>query len=132
MAPTCYSCSMINLFRTATIETVRALGINVPTALIVILGIGFTILISYNFAPPQTDSVTGFVLWLIKFLAWLAAVVVVFIPFLIWNIFKVVSRERSVRAQLRMAAESISLGDDQMKSFLRSAFRNPDYGVAKC
>ena len=128
----CYPHPVMNLLRTAIFETVRALGVNFPTALIVILGIGFTVLISDKFSPPETDSVTGFVLWLIKSTAWLAAVVVVFGPFLVWNIFKVVQRERSISEQLRMAAETAALVDDQMKSFLRNLLSNPHYGVAEC
>ena len=105
---------------------------NFPTALIVILAIGFTILVSDKFSLPETNSVPGFVLWLIKSTAWLTAVILVFVPFLVWNIFKVVRREQSIRVQLRMAAESAALVDDQMKSFLRNALSYPHYGVAEC
>ena len=122
----------MNLLRRAAIETVRALGINVPTALTVILGLGLSIVIVPSFSAPETDSGTGFVLWLLKTIAWLTTLAVVFVPLLAWNTFMVARREKSVSSHLKMAAESAALDDEQMKSFLRNALRDPWYGVAKC
>ena len=67
-----------------------------------------------------------------KSLAWLTAVVVVFVPFLVWNIFKVVRQVQAVSAHLRITAESEALADEQMKSFLHNALTDSWYGVAKC
>ena len=122
----------MNLLRRAASETVRELGINVPTAVTVIAGIGFAILITEYLYVPETASVSGFVLWLIKGFAWIASIVVVFIPLLARNAQRVAGRKQSENAFLRMAADSAASVDDQMKSFLRNALSNPSYGVAKC
>ena len=122
----------MNLLRRATIETARGLGINFPTAFTVILGIGSSIIVVATFPVPVTDTFTIFVVWLIKSVAWISAVLVVFIPLLAWNALKVAERDRSASAHLQMAAESFASVDDQMKSFLRNVLSNPSYGVAKC
>ena len=128
----CYPDPVMNLLLKAANETVRELGLNVPTAVSVVLIIGFTIIFDRTFAAPETDSVTGFELWLIKSTAWLSAVVAVFVLHLAWNTFKVARQDRSTNEYLRMAAESDALVDDQIKSFLRNALSDPRYGVAKC
>ena len=115
----------------------RHLGINVPTALMAILGIGFTVVIVATFpgpeaSDPKTESITGFLLWLIKSIAWIGALVAVFVPLMTWNIVQVARRDRSANAHLRMATESANSLDYQMKAFLRNSLGNPSYGVAKC
>ena len=127
----------MNLLRRAANETVQQLGINVPTAVMAILVIGFTTVIVATFSGPEasapkTESVTGFLLWLIKSMAWIGASVAIFVPLLAWNILKLARRERSIDEQLRMAVESAVWVDDQIKSFLHNALSNPWYGVAKC
>ena len=119
------------LWRAAT-EAVRELGINVPTAAKVVLGIGFPLIIAGIFPVPETGSVPSYVPWLIKSIAWLASVVVVFVPFLAWNTFKVARQDRSAAARIKMIAASDDLVDDRMKSFLRNTLANPWYGVAEC
>ena len=57
---------------------------------------------------------------------------IVFVPLLLWNILKVMRRERAVNAHLRLAAELNASADEQIKSFLRNALSEPSYGVAKC
>ena len=96
------------------------------------IGIGISITIADNFSAPDSDSITGFVLWLIQSLAWLTTVVLVFVPLLAWNIFKVRRRDRSIDAKLRLIANSAASVDSQMISFLRNALGEPCYGVAKC
>ena len=123
---------IMNLLRRAANETVGQLGFNIPTAITAILAIGFAIVLVNTFSAPKTDSVTGFVLWSLKSIAWFLAVIVVFIPAFAWNIFKVASRQRSVIAHLEMAAESAAAVDDQMKSFLRNNLSDPWYGVVQC
>ena len=122
----------MNLLRRATNETVRQLGLNVPTAVIVILAIGFTVLIVRTLSAPETDSVTGFALWLIKSIGWLSAVVVVFVPNFAWNTLTVARRDRSAAAHLKMTTANDAFLDDRMKSFLRNTLTNPWYGVAEC
>ena len=125
----------MGLLRRAANETVRELGLNVATIVKAILVLGFSILILSTFATPsapETGSLTGFALWLAKSLAWLLAVVVVFVLLLAWNTLKVAQRDRSVYAHQRMAAESAASVDNQMKSLLRNTLINPWYGVAKC
>ena len=122
----------MNLLRRAASETVRTLGINVPTALLAIFCIGIKVTIVDTLSAPETGPVTGSVLWVVESIAWLAAVVVVFVLFLVWNLLKVARRERSVSAHLSMIAESVASMDDRMKSFLRNTLINPWYGVAKC
>lgn len=118
--------------RRATNETVRQLGLNVPTAIIVILAIGFTILIVRTLSAPETGSATGFALWLIKSIGWLSAVVVVFVPNFAWNTLNIARRDRSAAAHLKMTNANDAFVDDRMKSFLRNTLSNPWYGVAKC
>ena len=122
----------MNLLRRAMNETVRQLGLNVPTAVIVILAIGFTILIVRTLSAPETASVTGIALWLIKSIGWLSAVVIVFVPNLAWNTLKVAGRDRSAAAHLKMTAANDAFVDDRMKSFLRNTLTNSWYGVAEC
>ena len=131
-SPGCYLIPIMNLMRRAISETVRQLGINFPTTVIVILAIGFTVIIARTFTAPETNSVTSFALWLIKSIGWLSAVVVVFVPFFAWNTLKVARQDRSASAHLRMTAASDALVDDRMKSFLRNTLINPWYGVTEC
>ena len=123
---------MMNLFQRAARETRRALGINIPTTLTVMIGTGVYIAIADNFSVPDSNSAAGYVLWLIQSLAWLTTVVLVFTPLLAWNIFKVKRRDQSVDAKLRLTANSAASVDSQMKSFLRNSLSEPCYGVAKC
>ena len=127
----------MNLLRRAVHEAVRQLGINVPTGLMAIVCIGLTIPIIATFSAPeasdpQTESVPGFLLWLLKSLAWMGAWVAVFVTLLVWNIIKIARREKVISEKLRMAADSLAWRDDQMKLFLYNSLKNPCYGVAKC
>lgn len=127
----------MNLLRQATNETVRQLGLNVPTVVMALVVIGFTTVIAATFsgpaaADPNTESVPGFLLWLIKSLAWTGAVAAVFVPLLAWNTHKVIRQQRAIREQLTMAIRSADWADDQIKSFLRNSLSDPLYGVAKC
>ena len=108
------------------------MGLNVPTAVTAILIIGFTTVIVESLSAPETDSVTGFVAWSIKSIAWISAVSFAFLPLWGWNIIKVARWDRSTRAQLRMTALTTASVDDQMKSFVRNNLRDQRYGVAKC
>ena len=91
-----------------------------------------SVIIGTTFPDPVTDTVAGFLLWLVKSIAWVSAVLIVFLPLLVWNVLKVADRDRSVSAHLSMSSEIAASVDDQMKSFLRNALSNPSYGVAKC
>ncbi len=108
------------------------MGLNIPTVVTVLLAIGLTIVLVDKSSAPETDSITGFVLWLIKSVAWVLAVVAVFLPLLAWNIHRVGRRDRSEQAQLRLDADSTVLKDDQMKWFLKNSLSDSSYGVAKC
>ena len=123
---------MMNLLWRGAKETVRELGLNVPTAVKAILIIVFTTVVVESISAPETDSITGFEAWSIKSLAWLAAVSFAFLLLWVWNIVKVARWDRSTRAQLRMTASTTASVDDQMKSFVRNNLRDPRYGVAKC
>ena len=131
-APVCYRHLTMNILRTAAKETVRALGINVPTAAKVLLGIALAIVIAATFTAPVTDTASGLELWLIRSAAWLITVIVEFILLLAWNAFKVTRRERSVKAHLGMVAKRDSSVDEQMKSFLRNTLSDPWYGIVRC
>ena len=122
----------MNLLRRAASEALRRLGVNVPTALTVIVGIGLLVLLEATSLAPVTDSRTGLSRWLIKSVVWLTPVVIVFIPLLAWNFLKVAGRERSLRANLEMAAESAASADEKIKVFLRNSLSDSSYGVAKC
>ena len=135
--PLCYLYLVMKLLRRAAHESVRQLGINVPTAVMAILCIGLTIAIIATFSgpeasDPETQSVAGFLLWLLKSLAWMGAWVAVFVTLLAWNLITVARRGKDISEKLRMAADSASWRDDQMKLFLCNSLSNPDYGVAKC
>ena len=127
-----YSHWVMDLLRRAAGETVRALGINVPTALLVILSFGIKITFVESLAAPRVDSPTGSSLWLVESMAWLASVAIVFVLFLVWKFLKVERRDRSVRAHKSLVAESAASVDDRMKSFLCNSLSNPSFGVAKC
>ena len=122
----------MDLLRRAASETRRALGINVPTALLVILCFAIRITLVERLARPRVDTPTGSLLWLIESIAWLATVTIVFILFLVWNFVKVERRNRSVHAHKSFLAESAASVDDRFKSFLRNSLSNSSYGVAKC
>ena len=122
----------MNALRNAAVESVRALGINVPTMLTGMLGIGLSILIAVNLADPDTDSVTGFMRWLVESIARFTAVVLVFAPLLVWNFIKAMRREQSIKAKLEMVADIAASKDDRMKSFLQNALGSPFYGIAEC
>ena len=122
----------MNLLRRAASEALRRLGVNVPTALTVIVGIGLSVLVEVTFLAPVTDSLTGLSRWSIKSVVWLTTIAIVFIPLLAWNFLKVAGRERSVRANLEMASESAVSADEQIKVFLRNSLSDSSYGVAKC
>ena len=128
---------VMKLLRRAAHEAVRQLGINVPTAVMAILCIGLTIPIIAVFSgpeasDPETESVAGFILWLLKSLAWIGAWVAVFATLWVWNILKVAQREKAISEKLRMAANGAAWRDDQMKLFLCKSLKDPCYGVAKC
>ena len=127
----------MNALKRAANETRLALGIKVPTALTIILALGFTVIIADKFSSPETDSAQSFALWLVESVGWFsvssfAALAVVFVPLMLWNIIKVVRRDNSLRTKQRMTADIAASVDDEMKSFLRNAFSDPRYGVAKC
>ena len=127
----------MNLLQRATQETLRQLGMNFPKAVMAILGIGLSIafvamVFGLEVSPPETESFKGFLLWILRSLAWVGALVAVFVPLLLLNIFKVARQDRSTREKLAMAAETADLVGDQMKSFLRNTLSNPSYGVVNC
>ena len=122
----------MNRLRKAAKETARGLGINYPTAITAIMGIGLFWTISSHFSAPVTDSVTGFALWLIETLAWFASLVIVFVPLFGWNFIKLIRLERIMRETAEIIGASTDLADEQMKSFIRHALKNPTYGVARC
>ena len=122
----------MNLLRNAVVESVRTLGINVPTILTGMLGIGLSILIAVNLADPDTESVSEFMRWLIESIARFTTVVLVFGPLLVWNFIKAMRREQSIKAKLEMVADTAASKDDRMKSFLRNALASPHHGVAEC
>ena len=122
----------MDLLRRAARETVRALGINVPTALLAIFSVAIKVTVVDRLSAPEIDSLAGSLLWIVESIAWLTGVAAVFVLFLVWNILKVARRDRSVSAHLSMVAESAASVDDRMKSFLRNSLSNPCYGVAKC
>ena len=132
VASCCYPHLKMNLLRRAASETLRELGLNVPTAVSVLLAIAFTTILFGTFSNPDSDFVTGFVLWMIQSFAWLLAIVVVFVLLFAWNTFKVARRDQSARAHLILAAEIAASEDGQMKSFLRNNLLDPHYGVTKC
>ena len=123
---------VMNLFRRATSEAAGTLGINIPTALVVFSCVGLTVIVDLMLPSAEDKFRTGIALWLFKSIAWLVPSVVIFVLLLGWNILKVRRRDHSVSASLDMAAKSASSKDEQMKSFLRNALRDPHYGVAKC
>ena len=128
----CYLESAMKMLKRAASETRRELGINWPTALTAILAIAITIAIVGRFSSPETDSLSGSLLWLLQSIAWSLAVVAAFAPLFVLNIAKVGRRDRSACAKLRMEADSASSEDAQMKSFLRNTLGDSCYGVEKC
>ena len=122
----------MSILRRAANETVRELGLSVPSVSKVILGIGFSTIVAAFFPVPESESVPDFVPWLIKSIAWLLSVVVVFVLFWALNVHKVARRDRSASAHLEMTAEIAASKDDQMKTFLRNALNDRWYGVARC
>ena len=132
MKPERYPCRVMSLLRRASIETLRVLGINVPTALLAILCMGLTILIAPAPSTPETESVTGLIRWILESTGWFAGVLLVFIPLLILNMLKVARRDRTAEAHRGIIAEITGSVDNQMKSFLRNTLRDPRYGVTTC
>ena len=127
----------MKLLQQAVHETLRQLGINFPKAVMAILGIGLSIALVAKFlglelSSPETESLKGFLLWILRSMAWVGALVAVFVPLLALNIFRAGRRERSTQEKLRMAADTAALKEDQMKSFLRNTLNNPRYGIARC
>ena len=117
----CYRHLVMNLLWRSAHETKRQLGINIPIAVMAILSIGVSIVIVTTFSGPEasdpkTESITGFLLWFVKVMAWIGTLVAVFVPLLAWNMAKVARRDRSASAHLKMAAESAASVDVQMKA----------------
>ena len=110
----------------------RELGVNVPTAVTFVLGIGFALILTLIFPDPDPDSTSVMMIRLIESLKWLATVIVAFIPLLAWNVRRVVRRDRSINERLRMDSEIAGSLDEQMKSFLQNILSDQCYGVAKC
>ena len=128
---------MMRLLRQAAHEAFRQLGINVPTAVMAILSIGLTIAIIATISGPEasdpkTESVAGFILWLLKSVAWMGASVAVFLVLWLWNVLKVARRTKVIGEKLKMAVKSEAWRDDQMKLFLCKSLKDQCYGVAKC
>ena len=107
------------------------MGLNVATAATMLAAIGFTAWIISRLSAPESESVSGVVLWLAQSLAWLSAATIVFIPLFAYNIRKVMRQERSVAAHLELAAQGAAAVDEQIKLFLRNTLKDQCYGVAK-
>lgn len=122
----------MNQLRQAARETREALGLNLPTAATVVVVIAVGILIHGYFLDPDTGSVPRFALWLIESIAWALAVAAVFAPLFLWNLIKVVRRQRSIDASRRIATERAASVDDQIKLFLQKSLAESTYGVSKC
>ena len=122
----------MNLLRKAANETIGALGINVPTVLVVILSLGFKFIIIDALSSSENDSISSSEFWLGESIAWLTAVAVVFALFLLWNFSRVLYHERSIREHQRFATMMISAADERMKSFIRNSLSEAWYGVARC
>lgn len=122
----------MDVLRRAAKETVQALGVNIPTALMIIVGIGLKIIAVDPLYAEQADSVRGSDLWLSESVAWLATVLVVFIPFFVWNIQRVAERERTLVLHQEMVADNATAVDNHIKLFLRNTLANPSYGVSRC
>ena len=118
--------------RRAAGETVRALGINVPTAILGMLTVGIKVTVVDSLSAPRAGSPAGSSLWVVESMAWILGAAIVFAPFLVWNIFKVKRRDRSIRAHQSMVEETAASVDDRMKSFLCNSLSRPSFGVAKC
>ena len=88
-AQPCYARLTMETLKRAATETFRQLGVNILTLVTVIVGFGLTIIIVRNLSTPETDSVTDVVLWFAKSIAWLLSVIVIFIPLVALNTFKV-------------------------------------------
>ena len=127
-----YPQQIMNRLQRATRETFRALGINIPTALLAILAVVVKVAVVDSLSTSEVDTPTEPSLWAVEFIPWPASLAIVFVLFFAWNIVRIARRDRSVRAHQRMVTESATSVDDQMKLFLRNALGNPSYGVAKC
>ena len=122
----------MNFLRRAANETVRELGLSFPAVAKVVVGLGFSTTVAVIVPVPETESVPVFIPWLLKSVAWLLSIVVVFIVFCALNVRKVASRDQTARANLELAADSAVLVDDRIKSFLSNNLMDPHYGIANC
>ena len=122
----------MKVLRRAANETVQALGVNIPTALMAVIGVGIKIMAVDPLYAKHVDSVSGSTLWLSESVAWLTTVLVVSVPLSVWNIQRVFKRERTLALHRTIAAESAITVDNQMKSFVRNTLINPSYGVIRC
>lgn len=127
-----YPNRVMYLLRRAASETRRALGINIPTALLATSPIVLKVAIVDRLSTPEVDSPTGSPPWVIELTPWLVSFGAVFLVFFSVNILKVKQRDRSVAAHQRMIDESAASVDDRIRSFLRNSLSDPSYGVAKC
>ena len=122
----------MSLLGRTTNETIRQMGINIPTVLTTVLVIGVSIAIAPHLLPPKTDSATGFVLWILECTVLLVAYALAFMPLFARTLFEIRRRDQDLRAHLGMEAEGTAWEDNQMKIFLRNALRDPWYGVHRC
>ena len=122
----------MSLLGRTTTETIRQLGINFPTVLTTVLVIGVSIAIAPYLFPPETDSATGFLMWILECTVLLVAYVLAFVPLFARTLFQIRRRDQDLRAHLEMEAEGTAWEDVQMKIFLRNALRDPWYGVRRC
>lgn len=121
----------MNILRRIGKETLRELGLNVPTIFAVFLGAVIWFIVAAILSVPEFDSIKGFVLWVLQPIAAPTALAVAFVLFFGWNVLKVTRWDRSALAHLELTNKSIALMDDQMKAFLNNTLKNPVYGVAR-
>ena len=113
-------------------ETKRELGFNFPTVATVVLGITFSIIVGGIFSDSESDSLSGYQLWLIGFATWVLTVSVVFLLRCGWNIIAIAHRDRKMQAHLALTDDLADSVDGQMKEFIRNELSDPRYGVAQC
>lgn len=122
----------MELIQKSASETRRTLGVNLPTIIIVFLSPAISIFLYYALPIPVSDNLSGFIRWLVPIIIWAITMVIAFPALLVWNALRIMHQDRIVKAQVALALQTTKLRDDQMKSLLRSAMRNPWYGVSKC
>lgn len=122
----------MNLSKRAITETARELGFNIPTVATVVLGIALSIIAGEAFDISESDTVSGFQLWLIRSGAWVITISVVFTLRLVWNILQISRHDRTVRDNLEFTANLAESIDHGFMSFLRNELHDSKYGVARC